>query len=290
MDYQGSIWVAGEDTSTAIDATITIDADHLSIVSRGDNLGSWPLDEVAAEPHGTGDFLLIVGSDDRIMFRPRIAERNSFARDVGQKGSLSDRIHAAAGTPTRSADTEHASSRSNAAPTVTLPAKRNLEGTLLALRLVVLVGFLFPFLVVSCGTVHESVEGWRLATGYYEQVDLAEAQGLDSGLLPGGSDGTQSGVQIEWWVLAALGLTILGIFFWVIAAHRTLEFVLDGATVVSLLLWRSSLSDSISAGQLFGVVVAMGGGYWVALIAAGGAFLIGAAIAWVWGWRPERAL
>ena len=99
MDFPGLIWVAGDEIATAIGATVTIDAGILSITSKGDNLGSWPLDEVVAESEGESDFMLTVESD-RIMFRPEPAEHMSFGRAVAGEGGLGDQIRSlSAGAP-----------------------------------------------------------------------------------------------------------------------------------------------------------------------------------------------
>ena len=101
VTYRGLIWVSGDDISTAVEATVTID-DHrvLSIVSKGDNLGSWPLDQVGVEPRGDSDFLLTVESD-QIMFRPGTpAGHMSFGGATTRPSGLSGRIRSAStGSP-----------------------------------------------------------------------------------------------------------------------------------------------------------------------------------------------
>jgi len=186
------------------------------------------------------------------------------------------------------------------ARTIVLPRERTLEGAHLSFRVLVLIGLLFPFFVVSCGTFHVSIEGWRLATGVYEDVDtLMGEQGLDSSLLPesitGSADGSQAGDETsdpQWWVLAAACSSLVAIALWIFRSHRALGLVLDAAAVLSLLVWRNSWSDSISAGQVLGVTMAMGTGYWMALVAAIAAFLTGSTITWGWGWsrgtKPTR--
>jgi len=100
MDYQGLIWVADEDVSTAIEATVSVEANgDLSIISGGDRLGSWQPDQITVEPQGESGYLLVVESD-RIMFRPATpADHLSFGRATAGPSSLSDRIRASAAVP-----------------------------------------------------------------------------------------------------------------------------------------------------------------------------------------------
>lgn len=101
MNYRGLIWVDGDDVSAAVEATVTSGDDRaLSIIAKGDNLGSWALDQVAVEPRGESDFLLTVESD-RIMFRPGTpAGHLSFGRATARPSGLGDRIRSvSAGSP-----------------------------------------------------------------------------------------------------------------------------------------------------------------------------------------------
>jgi len=134
------------------------------------------------------------------------------------------------------------------------------------LQLVVLAGFLFPFLVVSCnGQTLVQAEGWRLAFGV--SVELDEEL---SAIVEEGAEVDQSGA---FWVTFALLSTIAAFGLTYSKLASKIVAVLSGLVPVALVaFWLRATADMKSTNVL-GLAVSPGVGFWwvivVSLVATG---------------------
>jgi hypothetical protein len=97
MDHQGRLWIEGDNSATAIDATVTIDGHQLSIASGTESLGSWPLSGIEVARQGL-DFALTI-EDEHVVFRLPAADARALERDLEATGGIGRKIRSAASTP-----------------------------------------------------------------------------------------------------------------------------------------------------------------------------------------------
>lgn len=139
MDYRGLIWVAGDDPSTAIEATVAIDGE-LSIASKSDDLGSWPVGKVVVERQGDSDFMLTVESD-RVMFRPDSAQGfESFSRAAAR--GISDRIRSVATESARLPPVPDQAPDSHTPPGQKKPKSKLARNVLIAVGVLVAIAYI----------------------------------------------------------------------------------------------------------------------------------------------------